>query len=76
MLQDLNDVNSKDYLLINGYLFKGNQLCLPEGSLRLFFMEEFHVCGLSGHFGRDKTEALVKQRYFWPALKHGVARFV
>lgn len=61
---------------MNGYLFKGNQLCLPEGSLRLFVIEELHVGGLGGHFERDKKEALVKPRYFWPSLKHDVAHFV
>jgi hypothetical protein len=72
----MNDKKSRDYLMINGYLFKGNQLCLPEGSLRLFVIQELHAGGLGGHFGRDKTEALVKQRYFWPSLKRDVARFV
>lgn len=72
----LNDGKSKDYLMMNGYLFKRNQLCLPEGSLRLFVIEKLHAGGLGGHFRQDKTEALVKQRYFWPSLKHDVARFV
>lgn len=76
VLQDLNDEKRRDYLLINGYLFKGNQLCLPEGSLRLFVIKELHAGGLGGHFGRGKTEALVKLRYFWPTLKRDVARFV
>ena len=76
MLNYVNDGKSKDYLMMNGYLFKGNQLCLPKGSLRLFVIEELHVGGLGGHFGRDKTEALVKQRYFWPSLKRDVACFV
>uniref|UniRef100_A0A2N9HAC1 RNA-directed DNA polymerase n=1 Tax=Fagus sylvatica TaxID=28930 RepID=A0A2N9HAC1_FAGSY len=76
VLHDMNDKKSRDYLMINGYLFKGNQLCLPKGSLRLFVIQELHAGGLGGHFGRDKIEALVKQRYFWPSLKRDVARFV
>ena len=76
MLNDVNDGKSIDYLMMNGYLFKGNQLCLPKGSLRLFVIEELHNGGLGGHFGLDKTEALVKQRHFWPSLKRDVARFV
>lgn len=76
VLNELGDGKSQDYLLMNGYLFKGNQLCLPEGSLRLFVIQELHGGGLVGHFGRDKTESLVKERYFWRSLKQDVAHFV
>lgn len=58
VLQDLNDGKSKDYLLINGYLFEGNQLCLSEGSWRLFFIEEFHVGRLGGHLDEIRLKLL------------------
>ena len=35
-----------------------------------------HVGGLAGHFGRDKTIALVKDRFYWPSLEKDVARIV
>lgn len=50
--------------------------CLYEGSLRLLVIKELHSGGLGGHFGHDKTEALVRRRYFWPTLKRDVVCFV
>ena len=45
-----------DFLLQDGFLFKGNRLCIPQGSLHL-------------HLIRVKTFALVEERYYWPSLK-------
>ncbi|GMQ07457.1 hypothetical protein CsSME_00051635 [Camellia sinensis var. sinensis] len=68
VLNDLENANGRDYTLINGYLRKGNQLCLPEGSPRQLVMQELHSGRLGGHFGQDKTEALVQKRVF--LVKH------
>ncbi|KAK8942512.1 hypothetical protein KSP39_PZI008912 [Platanthera zijinensis] len=35
-----------------------------------------HAGGGAGYFGRDKTVAIVEDRFFWPSLKHDVARIV
>ena len=41
-----------DFLLHDGFLFKGNQLCVPDCSLRLCIIQELHG---EGHVGRDRT---------------------
>lgn len=57
-------------------MFKGTRLCVPESSLRKHFIRELHGGGLAGHFGRDKTTALVEDRFFWPSLKRDVSKVV
>lgn len=66
----------EDFYLDDGFLFRVTQLCIPKGSLHEHIIEELHGGGLGGHFGRDKTLILVKERYFWPTIYRDVARFV
>ena len=41
-----------DFLVHGGFLFKGNQLCIPDYSLRLHIIQELHG---EGHVGREST---------------------
>ena len=44
--------------------------------MRENLIREKHNGGLSGHFGQDKTFALVSNFYFWPKIQHDVKKFV
>lgn len=75
-LQGSLQAENLPYRLHEDYLFKGNQLCIPEGSLREQIIRELHGNGLGGHFGRDKTLAMVADRYYWPKMRRDVERLV
>jgi hypothetical protein len=52
ILEDVSTRAQGGFVLHNGFLFKGTQLCIPEGSLRLKIIKEHHDVG---HMGRDKN---------------------
>ena len=70
---DLQLNRSSEYVIVDGFLFRGNKLCIPESSLRLQVIREFHN---EGHVGRDRTLQLVTSSYFWPSLRRDVERFI
>ena len=53
---NLTDHISKydEYFIQEGMLFKGSQLCIPRGYMRLNLIKEKHNGGLDGNFGIDK----------------------
>ena len=51
------------YHLHDGFLFRANKLCIPESSVRLFLLQESHVGGLMGHFGREKTLSMLSDHF-------------
>ena len=70
------DKGFDDFYLHKGFLFKANKLCIPESSLRILLLKESHGGGLMGHFGRDKTYAMLSTHYYWPRMKQDVERLV
>nr|GEV28673.1 hypothetical protein [Tanacetum cinerariifolium] len=52
VLQDVQSWQKPDFNIHDGFLFKGNQLCIPNTSLRLKIIKELHG---EGHVGHDRT---------------------
>ena len=65
-----------DFLVENSYLFKVTKLFIPRTSFMDLLIWEMHVSGLAGHFRRDKTIALVEDRFYWPSFQNDVSRIV
>lgn len=66
----------KEYYRHEGFLFKEKTLCIPQCSLREAIIWESHDGGLAGHFGRDKTVALVKETFYWPRMERDINRHI
>lgn len=73
VIQKLQEGVQSNFAWVDGFLFHSNQLCIPEGSLRLKLIQELHN---EGHVGRDRTLQLVAASYFWPSLRKDVGKFV
>ena len=52
------------YHVHDGFLFRANKLCVPDSSIRLLLLQESHMGGLMGHFGRDKTYLLLSDHFY------------
>ena len=74
-LSDAYNTTYLEYLLQNGLLFRGGQLCIPKCSMRENLIREKHCGTLGGHFGVDKTMELVRINYFWPKIPTNVRKF-
>lgn len=71
--QEVTTGHYGDFILHNGYLFRGLQLCLLDCSL---WQHIIHKLYGEGHFGRDKTLALIAVEFHWPKLPNIVAHYV
>jgi len=57
-----------EYMIQEGFLFRGNQLCIPKCSMRENLLKEKHSGGLAGHFGHEKKFVKLNESYFWPGM--------
>ena len=55
-----------DFHIQDGYSMRGNQLRIPQISLREKVIQDLHRGGLASHLGRDKTIAAVGERIIGP----------
>ena len=62
----------EDYLIQEGYLFKGARLCVPKCGTRELLMREVHGGSLAGHYRENKTSLMLKEHYFWPRMDKDV----
>jgi hypothetical protein len=65
-----------EYMVQEGLLFRGNQLCIPRCSMRDNILKEKHSGGLVGHFGHDKMFSQMSILYYWPGMRKYVIKFV
>jgi hypothetical protein len=65
-----------EYMIQEGLVFKGNQLCIPKCSMRENLLKEKHSGGLARHFGHDKTFSKLNESYFWSGMREDFKRFV
>jgi len=61
-----------DFLLQDGYLFKGTRLCIPRGGTRELLVREVHGGSLAGHFGESKTLIMLREHYYCPGMEKDV----
>ena len=71
-----NYIKAEDFHIVEGFLFKGEQLCIPHTSLREALLKEAHSGGLAGHFEQDKTFETISKRYYWPQLRRDSNNFI
>ena len=70
------DLIRSGYFIQDDYIFKGKQLCIPIGSMRENIIGELQSSRLAGNFGKDRTLALIKHKYFWPKMRKYITKYV
>lgn len=59
-----------------GFLFKGNKLCVIACPLMELLVREAHGGFLAGHIGLNKTLKVIRDHFFWPKMGEDVHRVV
>jgi len=61
-----------EFLVQNEYLFKGTRLCVPRCGTCELVIREVHGGSLAGHYGENKTLAMLREHYFGPGMSKEV----
>jgi hypothetical protein len=65
-----------EYLIQEGLLFKGSELCILKCSMRDNLLKEKHNGGLVGHFSHDKIYVQLIYSYHWLGMISDVKRLM
>jgi hypothetical protein len=65
-----------EYMIHDGLLFRGNQLCISKSSMRENLLKENHSGGLARHFGHEKNFVQLNGSYYWPGMRTDVKNFM
>ncbi|RDY09798.1 hypothetical protein CR513_05792, partial [Mucuna pruriens] len=60
------------YYRHDGFLFKGERLCVPISCIRQLLVKELHEGGLMGHFEEHKTFDVLNEHFFWSHMRKDV----
>jgi len=61
-----------DFLIQDGFLFKGPRLCIPKCGTRKLLIREVHDESLADHFWENKTLIMLKEHYYWLSMSKDV----
>jgi hypothetical protein len=64
-----------DFHLQDGLLCHLGHLCIPS-SERAKLIWESHYSRVAGHFGIEKTVAVLQQHFYWPKLRQDVNKYI
>lgn len=70
----INQTPFLDYTIRDGWLYKLNQLCVPQSDDHLILIREAHSA--SWHFGIAKTILNLQRHFYSPALPKKVEKFI
>lgn len=74
-INSLSGLKGQPYTIADGRLYYEGKIYVPE-ALRDVILERYHDSPLAGHFGAEKTQALIQRKYFWPKLAKDVGDHV
>ena len=64
-----------DFYLQDGLLCHLGHLCVPSSECGKF-IREAHYSRVAGHFGVEKTVAVLHKYFYWPKLRQDVSRYI